>query len=286
MDVSVIIINYNTKSLLADCLESIYKNTAGLEYEIIVVDNASNDNSKEYITKRFPHILWIQSDKNLGFGQANNLGAKYASGKYLFLLNSDTILINNAINKFFVYYNEHEAENIGALGCWLVDKNNIPNQSYSFFPNALNEIKYIFKCHNTSESLFKRELDVDYIIGADLFTKKTLFEEFNGFDNNIFMYYEETDLQYRMSKANLIRRVISGPRIIHLEGGSFNKKGLSYSRFIMAQTSYNYYLTKHYKGISYIYNKLFIVLIRLTIFITTDWSWKERCQAFYLVLKK
>ncbi|UVV84289.1 glycosyltransferase [Bacteroides thetaiotaomicron] len=100
MDVSVIIVNYNTKALTKSCIESIFSETCGIEFEVILVDNASSDGSKE-LFQIDERIIFIESNVNLGFGKANNLGYKYATGKYIFLLNSDTLLKNNAIKLFF-----------------------------------------------------------------------------------------------------------------------------------------------------------------------------------------
>lgn len=285
MDVSIIIVNYNTKQLLANCLQTIYDKTQHVEFEIIVVDNASIDGSEDYITQRFPYVKWINSGENFGFGKANNLGVKSASGKYLFFLNSDTLLQNNAVCLFFEYAETHQQEHIGALGSWLLDKKERPNNSFGFFPNVKNELRYLWdKYFSHSKEKIMITMDVDYITGADLFVKKKLFEELGGFDENIFMYYEETDLQFRMSSKNLLRRIILGPRIVHLEGGSFEENGLSYRRFLMAQTSYNYYLKKNFRGISYGYSRFMICLIRLTIFITTNWRLSEKLKAYKLVL--
>lgn len=287
MDVSIIIVNYNTKQLVADCLATVFEKTKDVAYEVIVVDNASTDGSEEYITKRFPNIKWINSGENLGFGRANNLGAKYASGKYLFLLNSDTLLLNNAIRIFFDYAESHQHEKIGTLGSWLLDKDEKPNNSFGFFPCAKNEICYLLgKYQLPSLKDIIEEKEVDYIIGADLFIEKRFFEGLDGFDKNIFMYYEETDLQYRLARRGLSRKIIPGPRIIHLEGGSFENKGLSLNRFLMAQTSYNYYLYKHYNCLKYVFNKSILCVIRLTIFITTSWTFAEKCKAYAKVLKK
>lgn len=285
MDVSIIIVNYNTKQLLADCLTTVFEKTKDVAYEVIVVDNASIDDSEEYIKERYPSVKWINSGENLGFGRANNLGAKYATGKYLFLLNSDTLLLNNAIRIFFDYAESHQYEGIGTLGSWLLDKDGKPNNSFGFFPCATNEIKYLLgKYQLPSLNDITEEKEVDYITGADLFIEKRLFEGLDGFDKNIFMYYEETDLQYRLALRSLSRKIIPGPRIIHLEGGSFENKGLSLKRFLMAQTSYNYYLRKNFHGLNYYFNRVMLCLIRLTLFITTKWTVSEKIKAYYLVL--
>lgn len=285
MDVSIIIVNYNTKQLLADCLTTVFEKTKDVAYEVIVVDNASIDDSEEYIKKRYPSVKWINSGENLGFGRANNLGAKYATGKYLFLLNSDTLLLNNAIRIFFDYAESHQHERIGTLGSWLLDKDEKTNNSFGFFPCTTNEIKYLLgKYQLPSLNDITEEKEVDYITGADLFIEKRLFDGLDGFDKNIFMYYEETDLQYRLALRGLSRKIIPGPRIIHLEGGSFENKGLSLKRFLMAQTSYNYYLRKNFHGLNYYFNRVMLCLIRLTLFITTKWTVSEKIKAYYLVL--
>ena len=107
----------------------------------------------------------------------------------------------------------------------------------------------------------------------------------DGFDPQIFMYYEETDLQYRMAKIGLKRLIIEGPEIVHFEGGSFQQKGLSFNRFMMAQKSYNYFVRKHYRGFRYLCFRCSLILIRLTILFTTKWSWKEKIKAYAMVVR-
>ena len=123
MDVSIIIVNYNTKQLLKDCLNSIYEHTENISFEVIVSDNGSKDGSIEMLKAEFPQVILIENNANLGFGKANNKGLAIAKGKYIFYLNSDTILLNNAVKLFFDYFEENgKKENIGALGCNLLDK--------------------------------------------------------------------------------------------------------------------------------------------------------------------
>lgn len=284
-DVSIIIVNYNTKHLLANCIQSIYNKTDKVCYEVIVVDNASSDGSEEYIKLQFPKVIWINSRGNIGFGRANNWGASQATGKYLFLLNSDTILKNNAILMFYQYMESYaEKDQIGAIGCWLLDNDTNINFSCGEFPTPRSEFSYVWKKIAKRKPMALATKDVDFITGADLFLPKEVFRKMGGFDSNIFMYYEETDLQYRMAKSNLKRRIIMGPQIIHLEGGSFMKKGLSFNRFIMSQTSFNYYIKKHYSGVMFYCFRLSLITIRLLLFITTDWSIKEKMEAYMLVL--
>ncbi len=284
MDVSLIIVNYNTKNLLADCLHSVYENTKEIRFEVIVVDNNSSDGSEQHIMELFPDVCWIESPENIGFGKANNLGASRASGKYLFLLNSDTILLNNAVKLFFEYAESSEGKHLGAIGAWLQNAKGEICNSYGFFPSVSGEVRYLLgklKEAQTEQSCVK---DVDYIIGADLFINKKLFLEIGGFDPHFFMYYEESDLQLRLALRHWKRRLINSPKIIHLEGGSFGKSALTFTRFIMAQQSYNYFLRKHKHGLKYLWHKFALSVIRLTIFGVKEWTWKEKVKAYQLVL--
>lgn len=287
-DVSIVIVNYNTKVLLCDCLDSIFSLTKRIDFEVIVVDNASSDGSETYVRERFPSILWVNSGSNLGFGRANNLGVERAMGKYIFFLNSDTILLNDAVSLFFDYMESNrEKESLGVLGAYLLDKNGNVNISCGYFPTPISEFVYLWRklCRKSIE-VSNTDKYVDCISGADIFIPRELFLKIGGFDPRIFMYYEETDLQYRLSKIGINRKVITGPRIIHLEGGSFKSKGLSLNRFRMAQSSYNYYLRKHYCGFKYFTFKLSLLIVRLSLFFTTDWRFKDKCKAYLLVCKK
>ena len=111
MDVSIIIVNFNTRQMTSECIDSIIEKTQGLEFEIILVDNASTDGSKEFFEKD-ERITYIYSEKNGGFGYGNNLGMKVAKGKYFFLLNSDTLLINNAVKEFYDYAEKDDKKRV------------------------------------------------------------------------------------------------------------------------------------------------------------------------------
>ncbi len=237
-DVSVIIVNYNTKQLLKNVLTSIYEKTDGIDFEVIVSDNGSQDGSAEMCREYFPQVRLIENNANLGFGAANNRGLDVAMGKYIFYLNSDTILLNNAIKIFFDYFESHANENLGAIGCNLKDANGEYTQSYgemkplmsflkmmfiAFLGNTKRTIQYFFtrkKVEVTFDSKTNFYLgNVDWIIGADLFMRNNIYARF---DERFFLYREEIDLQLCMSKAGLELRIIAGPEIIHLEGGSSN----------------------------------------------------------------
>ena len=236
MDVSVIIVNYNTKQLLADCLDSVRAKTKDIEYEVIVVDNDSHDGSQKMLWSQYPWVRLIETGENLGFGRANNVGMDNAKGKYLFLLNSDTILKNNALKIFFDYSETHK--NVGVLGAILLGKDRKPCHSYGKFITPSSEIKYALSRYLPflkDKTLIHPDFvssskSVDYITGADMWLTREVYKKTGGFDSDFFMYCEEVDWQKRMSDIGLSRLVIPGPEIIHLEGGSDPAKSNLWSR--------------------------------------------------------
>lgn len=226
MDVSVIIVNYNTLKMTQECINSVFEKTTGLEYEVILVDNASTDGSKECF-EGDERIKYVYSDKNLGFGRANNLGYKYAEGNYVFLLNSDTLLINNAILEMYNYM-VMAPSNVACVGCELVDENNVPNGSYGKFPDYkvfLGRILIDYKIHSKFllgelKCTPQYPMMVDYVCGADLFIRRNVIDRCGFFDPDFFMYFEETELQYRFNQAGYQSQIINTPKIRHLKGAS------------------------------------------------------------------
>lgn len=232
MNVSIIIVNYNTKDLLANCISSIYEFTSSINFEIIIVDNASTDGSQKYVKSNFPHVILIESDENLGFGKANNLGTQYAKGEFLFFLNSDTLLIENSISKLFSFFVENESKlNIGVLGTILVDENLEINGYGNSFPTCKKETRknlyripflraFVSNPTVKTYDLHNEYFEIDYVIGADMFLRKTIFEKTEGFYKNFFMYYEESDLQKRIQNLGFRQYIFTKTKIVHLEEGS------------------------------------------------------------------
>lgn len=250
MDISIIIVNYNTLSLTSACIQSIIDNTKEISYEIILVDNASTDGSKEYFEKD-GRVKYIYSQKNGGFGYGNNLGMKVAKGKYFFLLNSDTILLNNAIKEFYEYAEAHDEKTI--YGCYLVGKDGAYRNSFFFFP-AFTVGEFIcrqFKTLNYKPDYSVKE--VECVSGADMFIPRKAIEDAGMFDENIFLYGEEGELQYRMMKKGYRRMLITSPRIIHLEGESSN----GIARKAYGLRSHLYILKKHMNPITYVMARFF-----------------------------
>lgn len=263
MDVSIIIVNYNTKDLIKNCIDSIYEQTKDIKFEIIVSDNGSVDGSIEMIKSEFPNVILIENNANLGFGTANNRGLKIAKGKYIFYLNSDTVLLNNAVKYFYDYWeNSPEKDEIGALGSNLLDEKNEITHSYGFFlsinSEIISSIKVLINITRFSilKIIFNKEIpdcvpqkkekeyigEVDYITGADLFLKNT-YDAY--FDEDFFMYCEETDLQYKLAEKNLKRIIINTPKIIHISGASTSKHNkMNRVSYFTTFSSIHYYISR------------------------------------------
>ncbi|MDR0754736.1 MAG: glycosyltransferase family 2 protein [Prevotellaceae bacterium] len=265
MNVSIIIVNYNTKALLKQCLKSIFNNTKDIEFEVIVIDNSSTDGSQQMIKDEFKNVIFIENSENTGFGQANNSGAKLATGKYLMLLNSDTVLINNAIKILFDFIDGNPA--VGICGGNLFDENRKPVHSYSKMPCIMQEIKRLLlmqnnKCFNRTNKPKK----VGYITGADLMIRAELFNRLNGFDSDFFMYYEESELTYRVKKEGYKVYSVPQAEIIHLEKKSFSDN--SYRLGMIFQSRQTYYKKTHSRLYRIIINVILLMTIisRLTVF--------------------
>lgn len=292
MDVSIIIVNYNTRDLTLNCIDSIVDKTTGIEFEIILVDNASTDGSYELFTQD-GRIKYIYSQENFGFGKANNLGIKESQGKYLFFLNSDTILLNNAV-KYFFDFCENSNEKIGALGAILIDQNQNNIHSYGRFITPAYEIwdvickylRFLKKRKFINPPSVTQTTAVDYITGADLFVPRSVYDELGGFDPAFFMYCEEVDWQFRMAKASYKRLIIVDPRIIHLEGGSDPSatRLWSFNRCYNLLKSRKQYLRKHYNGFFLPFYRFIYAMLWLPIlfFVRKDTTDQKKSLLKYL----
>ena len=232
-----------------ECINSVFEKTSGISFEIILVDNASTDGSREHF-ENDSRIKYIYSDDNLGFGRANNLGVKYANGDYIFFLNPDTILINNAVYHLFEYINAHTEA--GGVGGNLYDRNMKPCLSFRrYLPGIRWELNDL--CFGLAERLFyngnhffnysRYSKKVGYITGADLMMQRDVFNKIGGFDKSFFLYYEETDLCKQIEGLGL--RLFSVPyaEIQHLEGESF-KNGLNTLRILRTEEGRKKYYNK------------------------------------------
>ncbi|KKP40252.1 MAG: family 2 glycosyl transferase [Candidatus Peregrinibacteria bacterium GW2011_GWC2_33_13] len=247
MDVSIILVNYNTKELTRDCIKSVYEKTDGIEYDIWVVDNDSSDGSPQMIKEEFPDVKLIESHENLGFGRANNLVIEQSDAKYCFLLNTDTILVNNAVKILFDFMEKPENSDVGGCGGQLYNTDMSLQDSVGEF-DTLDKLykkalganfieifyryKHIFKTkilkhketlkEDKSYSLAS-DYNPDFIIGADLMLRKSALNQVGAFDKQFFMFGEEAELCFRLKKNKFKIKFVPESSIIHFGGASSAK---------------------------------------------------------------
>ena len=255
MDLSVIIVNCNSKKLVEDCLRTFFKFTKDVTFDVIVVDNGSKDGSQAIVKKKFPQVKLIPNKDNLGFAKANNQGIKLATGKYILLLNSDAYLIENSFNK--LVEQADELDDLGALGVLLLNENRSIQQSVGFFPDLPQVFWWMtfiddlpggtfFKpYHVDHDSFYKDRREVDWITGAAFLIPKKVTDKVGLLDEKIFMYGEDFEWCYRIKKAGF--KVYFSPvaKIVHLGGGSVNK--IRTNAFVGEFRGLEYFYKK-YKG--------------------------------------
>lgn len=230
MDVSIIIINYNTSELLKDCIKSVVEHTKDVSYEVIIVDNNSEFFNPEEYVYIGSNIKILQLTDNLGFGKANNEGIKISLGEFVLFLNSDTILMNDAISILCKYMRDNV--DVGICGGNLYTKDGKPNMSYTeSFPTVADYMRLLMgmSASPDKDSNFnnteKPKVLGGYVSGADLMIRRDLLERYGGFDPGFFMYFEDVELCYRISRRGLLIASVPSAKIIHLQGGSTTSKG-------------------------------------------------------------
>lgn len=269
-DVSIIIVNYNTLHVLQPCIDSIVEHTTGVDYEVIVVDNGSTDGSADAMASD-KRILWVPTGENLGFGRANNVGLQHAGGEYVFFLNSDTLLRNNAIGMMLDFARSYEGR-LGALGCILEDRQGQPIHSYGRFPRMRDDFtKLIWTPIKKALHLYRQQptplpdhyMAVEYVTGADLMVKREVIDRCGAFHPAFFMYCEEAEMEYRFKQKGYENILLRGPRIVHLEGeGGKDGKSSKFLRDCLRQqrSEYIYFKLTHPRWQYYLYRVVHPVL--------------------------
>ncbi|HZT33962.1 MAG TPA: glycosyltransferase family 2 protein [Bryobacteraceae bacterium] len=240
-EVSTVIVSFNTRDLLRECLHALEGESAGLETETIVVDNASRDGSADMVAREFPRVKLIRSEVNLGFAPANNVAFREARGRYVLLLNSDAFLGPGALTRA-VRHMEEEPE-VGLGGGKLVGRDGAWQPSARMFPSVLNEFLMLsgLAARFAGSRFFGRAdrtwadpdqpADVDWVPGAFSLVRREALEKAGYFDENFYLYYEETDFCRRLKMAGYTVRYWPDVVVVHLGGESSRTvEGLSLSR--------------------------------------------------------
>lgn len=201
MDLSIIIVNFNTPQVTLHCIQSIHQHCAGIEYEIVLVDNFPKADYQPIFTSAFPTIRYILSKENIGFGRANNLGMRTAKGKHFLLLNSDTVVFDDSIQQCLNYLQEASAASTGLLGCRLLNADGSYQPSFypftknDFFNHCIANNPLLYKLFNRRDTFIETKTikKVGDISGAFMLLKAEVYQTTGGFDPDFFLYYEESD---------------------------------------------------------------------------------------------
>lgn len=246
VDLSIIIVNWNSKEYLRSCIESILLWTSHIAYEIVVIDGASFDGCGEMLHQCFPQVRFIQSETNVGFAKANNRAFHESQGRYILFLNPDTELINSAINIMFDFI--RKTPNAGAIGCKLLNADKtVQTSCIQSFPTLLNQfldsevLRRLWPKSSLwgNATLFDDQTaarEVNGIVGACIMVERSLFEKVGFFSEEYFMYAEDLDLCHKIQKAGRINYYLSDATIIHFGGGSSEKAPSDFSVVMMRES--------------------------------------------------
>ncbi len=230
VDVSIVIVNYNSFSLLDNCLRTLFQETKKITFEVIIVDNGSTEVGIDKVVSKYPKVKFILNDTGKGFAVANNQGFKEASGKYILMLNNDVVFVEDVISKVVKFSKENNDQVI--IGCKLLNEDRTHQISvvdFDSISNLFGENFFLYKLFPRSKTLNKyhlnnpretRPIEVDAVKGAFLFIPNRILKELDGLDERFYFYYEETDLCYRWKRSGGKVYYIPQAELIHIGGAS------------------------------------------------------------------
>ena len=258
-DISIVIVNWNTRHILFDCLKSVYEQSVDSSLEVIVIDNASSDGSAEMVKKDFPQITLIENSENLGFAAANNQGIEISKGRYVLLLNPDTLILDNAINKTLYFADAHPESAV--VGCRVLNPDRTLQPTCFMFPSILNMLlstTYLYRLFPKSRFFGRERMtwwdrsdirEVDVVTGCFMLVRREAIEQVGLLDERFFVYGEETDWCYRFKKAGWKVMFTPCAEIIHLGGQSTQKKATA--MVVQLRKSILQFMKKHYSPLIY-----------------------------------
>lgn len=250
MKLSVIIVHYQVKDLLKNCILSIEKYLQDVDYEVVVIDNHSPDAAWKSLISDFPDVRFIELDHNSGFSKANNIGVKYAKGDYVYILNPDTEIEGNYFGEILDFADRQK--NFGALGLRMHNMEGLflPESKRSV-PALVNSFEKLFtRLSNNSKTYYRNDIgefdiaEVEIMTGANLLMKKAVYEEVGGFDERYFMYGEDIDLCYTILRKGYRNFYYGKYSILHYKGESTVKDQLYLDRFFGAM---HIFIDKYYR---------------------------------------
>jgi len=225
IDLSIIIVNWNAREYLLQCLESIFQTEEIPAEEIIVIDNGSEDGSAAEVRRRFSHCQMISNEKNLGFAKATNQGLRASRGRYLLLLNPDTVVKRGALQRFILFMDRHPEA--GIAGAQLLNPDGSRQNSIANFPSLATELlnksllRFFFpERFPGKEKNYPEPIEVDSVIGAAMMVRREALEQVGGLDEDYFLFFEETDWCYRIRKGGWAIYHVPHVEICHFQGKS------------------------------------------------------------------
>ncbi len=285
MDLSVIIVNWNTRDLLQLCLSSCLVGQTGLDYEIIVIDNGSVDGSAAMVNDKFPQVKLIRNQHNLGFCAANNQGLRLAQSRYVLLLNSDTQVWPQTFSKLVKYADSQPRS--GVIGCHLVNPDGSDQWSVRRFPQVIDQIIILTKLANFWPKLLNRYLmadfdyrqanNVDQVMGAAMLIRQEVLSDIGLLDERFWSWFEDVDFCYRARAADWLVSYTPSATIRHDKGQSFAQHQSLTKQKIWLKSLW-YYLTKHHSPLARIVVAPFAVL-SLGLAAGVGWfGWRKKNQ--------
>ncbi len=259
MDLSIIIVNWNSKEYLRKCVGSILAETRGLEFEITVIDSASFDGSEEMVRKEYPQVKFIQSRENLGFAKSNNLALQAAGGEFVLFLNPDTEIVGASIN--LLYTALKSLPNAGAVGGKLLNSDGtVQTSCVQAFPTIMNQILGAEALRRLTprsrlwgmRALFEnaaKPVEVDMVSGACLMMRRSVFQEIGLFSTDYFMYAEDVDLCFKARRSGFTNYYFGQASVIHHGGGSSQQARGNFSNIMAIESIWKF--LKNSRGVSY-----------------------------------
>ncbi|MHC4083588.1 MAG: glycosyltransferase family 2 protein [Planctomycetota bacterium] len=259
VDVSIIIVSWNTRDILYGCLKSIIEQEKEIDYEVIVIDNSSKDGSAKMVKKNFPSVILIENSKNHGFAAANNKGIAITKGRYVLLLNSDTIILNDAISKTVSFADNNP--DAAVVGCKVLNEDGSLQPTCFMFPSVLNMLlssTYMYKLFPKSRFFGREEIgwwdrdtvrEVNVVTGCFMLVRREAIDTVGVMDERFFMYGEETDWCYRFKQAGWKMIFTPDAEIIHLGGRSTVQK--SADMIVQLRLSILKFIRKHHGWLAY-----------------------------------
>lgn len=260
-DVSVIIVNWNTAHLLGACLRSVFEQCKAIKPEVIVVDNHSADGSAQLVREQFPNAILIANEQNLGFAKANNQGLEIASGRYLLLLNPDTVVLDGAIDKMVAFADNEKPEQLGIVTCKLLnDDLTLQRSVHKFYSFSRSFVENRFFTDLASKLGFLRKMQshgwahdelktIDWAYGAVMLFSREFLDKVGMLDERFFIYAEEMDYFMRAKKAGRKSWFLPMAEIIHIGRASTRQRKAA--MFIQNYKSFYIFLLKHYGLLDY-----------------------------------